>query len=423
MSLNLSVLPDLLAIGGLVLMFASLLRRTHQSRLRYWLVGWVMILVHIVAQMVYQNVPALMSSGLSVSLSMLLLASGAFVWAGHDHSSGCGRGFIWPMAAAVPDVIFIVAWSCGRAEPWLFAVLTALAALATLALLWRDQCEAGRRERDRLAGGVLLAYAMQILLVSRGQLELALVWMLCWHYLAAAYFFWRGAPRAGLGTAFTTICFLTWAAVFPVGYAVERWFPGLQINGEAWNLPKFLVATGMILCLLEEQVGMARHAAAHDPLTGLPNRRLFVRRLDEALERARRSSMRVALLVIDMDDFKRVNDTRGHAAGDALLCFAAQRLQATLRRNDTLARLGGDEFGAIIPDLAPGADIDRLVEELRSVLDEGLDWQGQRYPIRASIGVSFYPDDGSDEACLYAAADRAMYAHKQKAREERVAEG
>lgn len=417
--MNLSVVPEFLAIGGLVLMFASLLRRTQQSRLRYWLVGWVMILVHIVAQFLYRNVAAFSDAGVAVSLSMLLLASVAFVWAGHDRRSGWGRGFAWSLAAALPNVAFIVALAYDVPGPWVFVGLTTVGALTTMVLFRRDRRGAGVGERRWLAMVSVGAYAMQALLVLHAGRVPALVWMLFWQYLAVAYFFWRGTERAGLGVSFTTACFVVWAAVFPLAYAVHTWLPDLHIDNEAWNLPKFLVATGMILTLLEEQLGAARHAAVHDPLTELPNRRLFVRRLDEALDRARSSGGRVAVLVIDMDDFKQVNDTRGHAAGDALLAFAAQRLQACLRRPDTLARLGGDEFAAILPDIQAREDVDGVIAELRGVLDQGIDWQGDRLPIKASFGISFFPDDGPDEACLYAAADRAMYAHKLTARAAR----
>lgn len=416
---NLAVLPDLLAIGGLVTVFASLLRRTDQTRLRYWLVGWVMILVHIAAQLVYLNVVAWADPGEAVSLSMLLLTSVAFIWAGHDRRSGWATGFAWTLLAASPDVLFVVLLACGVTDRGSFIALSALAAAAALWLFHTDRRSARRREGWPLAAAIVAAYSIQAALAHAAVLELALIWMLFWHYLLVAYFFWRGATRATLGVWFTTASFVAWASVFPVAYVLNRWLPGLHIPGESWNLPKFLVATGMIFTVLEEQLGEAKHDAMHDALTGLPNRRLFARRLDAALARARQRHGRVAVLVIDMDDFKQVNDTRGHATGDALLAAAAERLQARLRGTDTLARLGGDEFAAILPDADSREAIAILVEKLQTTLRHGLEVQGERIAIHASIGVAFYPDDGPDEACLYAAADRAMYAHKQGSRELR----
>ena len=417
--MNLSVVPDFLAISGLVWMFALLLKQTQQSRMRYWLMGWVLILLHIAAQLVYQNVPAWASPGVAASLVTLLMASVAFIWAGHSPRSGWIGGFGWTVVAAVPDALFVICLAFDVSSNGLLLVLTALGATTTTVLFHTDRRGAGRRERRWLACSALVAYAAQAALVLTGQVVLALTWMLCWHYLAVAYFFCRGKPGAGHGALFTTVCFVAWACVFPAAYVLDRWAPGVKIEDEAWNLPKFLVATGMIFSLLEEQLGVARHAARHDPLTGLPNRRLFVRRLDEALAGARQVGGRVAVMVIDMDDFKQVNDTLGHAAGDALLVHVANQLQSRLRTGDTLARLGGDEFAAILPEVHHRDSVERLVETLRATLREGMEWQGSRIPVRASLGIAFYPDDGSDEACLYAAADRAMYAHKQDAREAR----
>lgn len=414
--LNLSVLPDLLAIGGLVTVFASLLRRTQQTRLRYWLVGWVMILVHIIAQLVYLNVPMLAQPGEAISLSMLLLASVAFIWAGHDRRSGRSSSFVGTLLASTPDVLFVVLLAGGVEDHRVFLGLTVMAAAAAMGLFRADRRSTVRRDRRALVAGIVLAYVVQVLLVQFVTLEWALIWMLYWHYLLVAYFFWHGANVRTRGVRFTTASFIAWASVFPVAALLDRWAPGLQIQGEAWNLPKFLVATGMIFTVLEEQLGEAKRDAMHDALTGLPNRRLFARRLDAALAHARQRHGRVAVLVIDMDDFKQINDTRGHATGDALLAAAAERLQARLRGTDTLARLGGDEFAAILPDADSREAVALLVEKLQATLREGFEVQGEIIAVRASIGAALYPDDGPDEACLYAAADRAMYAHKQGSR-------
>ncbi len=419
--INLSVFPDLLAIGGLVTVFASLLRRTQQTRLRYWLVGWVMILVHIAAQLVYFNVAAWSDMGEAVSLSMLLLASVAFIWAGLDRRPGWATGFAWTLLVAWPDVLFVVLLACDVSDRSTLLALTALAAAAALWLFHADRRGTRRRERWSLAAALLTAYAVQAaLVVYADALDEALIWMLFWHYLLVAWFFWRGATRTTLGVLFTTASFLAWAAVFPVAYGLDRWLPGLQIPNESWNLPKFLVATGMIFTVLEEQLGEAKHDAMHDALTGLPNRRLFARRLDAALSRARQRRDRLVVLVIDMDDFKQVNDTRGHATGDALLAAAATCLRARLRGTDTLARIGGDEFAAILPDVGSREVVATLVKKLQAALRHGLEVKGERIAVHASIGAACYPDDGSDEASLYAAADRAMYAHKLGARESQA---
>ncbi|HET6807052.1 MAG TPA: GGDEF domain-containing protein [Frateuria sp.] len=407
--MNLSVVPDFLAIGGLVLVFAGLLKRTRQTRPRYWLVGWAMILVHIVAQFVERNLSAGVAAdaALAVSLSMLLLASVAFIWAGSDTRLGWWRDLGVTLLAAVPDVAFVVLAAYGTEAALPYLACTALGLGSTAWVFRRD------RRRPSWAVPVVIGfYALQGMFAWHGSIEQALTWMLFWHYLAVAFCFYRGTAGPSVGVAFTTLSFIAWAAVFPVASVLAPWLAGWGIENEAWNLPKFLVATGMIFTLLEEQIGHAEHASRHDALTGLPNRRVFVHRLEHALRRARESGGRIAMLVIDLDDFKRINDTLGHAAGDVLLHFVAQRLQQAIRAGDTLARLGGDEFAAILPEVADRAAAEARAERLARAFDASTEFQGLRLSIGASIGLALYPDDGQDETRLYAAADRAMYASK-----------
>ena len=423
--MDFSVVPDFLAIGGLVLVFASLLKRTRQTRLRYWLVGWIMLLVHIVAQLVSNNAGAgaLADAALAVSMSMLLLASVTFIWAGNDMRRAWSRDLLVTLLATVPDVAFFVCAAYGVESVPAYLGLTAVGALTTMWMFRGGRREAEVRYRFWRLLGIFAAYAIQAELALRGSIDQALIWMLFWHYLAVAFFFYRGAPRPTVGVLFTTLSFVAWAAVFPVAYALQVLLPTLQIENEVWNLPKFLVATGMIFTLLEEQMGLAEHASMHDALTGLPNRRVFVRRLEKALARARDASGRFAVLVIDLDDFKRINDTLGHAAGDALLQSVAKLLQANVRGGDTLARLGGDEFAAILPDIPDRATAERVIRKLEKALEASTEFQGRLFSIGASIGFSLYPDDGVDETRLYASADRAMYASKLAGRQQQPASG
>ena len=408
MGLNLSVVPDFLAIGGLVLVFAALLKRTRQTPPRYWLVGWAMILVHIVAQFVERNLPPgpAASAALAVSLSMLLLTSVAFIWAGSDARLAWWRDLGITLLAAMPDVAFFVLAAYGAEARLPYLACTALGLVATTWVFRRD-----RRKPSWCVPALIGIYALQGVFAWHGAIDRALIWMLFWHYLAVAFCFYRGAGSP-VGVVFTTVSFIAWAAVFPVAAALGPWLTGWGIENEAWNLPKFLVATGMIFTLLEEQISHAEHASQHDALTGLPNRRVFARRLEKALRRARESGGRIAMLVIDLNDFKRINDTLGHAAGDALLYFVAQRLQQGVRAGDTLARLGGDEFAAILPEVADRDAAQVRAERLARAFDASTEFQGQRLSIGASIGLALYPDDGQDETRLYAAADRAMYASK-----------
>ncbi len=156
--------------------------------------------------------------------------------------------------------------------------------------------------------------------------------------------------------------------------------------------------------------------AHHDALTGLPNRLLFNDRLDHALEVARRATQRCAVLFLDLDGFKTVNDTVGHAGGDLLLKVLADRLRACLRRSDTAARFGGDEFVLVMADITYAEDSARFASKLLTALELPVDLAGARLTVSASIGISVYPDDGADGSQLIKAADTAMYTAKARGR-------
>jgi diguanylate cyclase (GGDEF)-like protein/PAS domain S-box-containing protein len=156
--------------------------------------------------------------------------------------------------------------------------------------------------------------------------------------------------------------------------------------------------------------------ATHDPLTHLPNRRMFDERLAAAIEEAEVRGRSVGLLMIDVDHFKQVNDTLGHDAGDAILRTLGDRLCAAIRSGDTVARLGGDEFAVILRDLDDGADLERLVEAVIPRLREPFAFTGNTLDCRASIGGSIFPQDGGSAEDLLKSADLALQAAKSDIR-------
>jgi diguanylate cyclase (GGDEF)-like protein/PAS domain S-box-containing protein len=158
------------------------------------------------------------------------------------------------------------------------------------------------------------------------------------------------------------------------------------------------------------------YQANHDPLTRLPNRTLFQERLSRALTRANRSQSMVALLFIDLDFFKQVNDTLGHLAGDILLQQVAERLTACVRQGDTVARLAGDEFTVILEDLTEARDGAVVAHKILSALATPFDLQGKEARISSSIGVALYPADAGDSQGLVKLADAAMYRAKHQGR-------
>jgi diguanylate cyclase (GGDEF)-like protein/PAS domain S-box-containing protein len=158
------------------------------------------------------------------------------------------------------------------------------------------------------------------------------------------------------------------------------------------------------------------HMAHHDALTGLPNRPLFQDRMQLALALARRHRQRLALMYLDLDKFKPVNDTFGHAVGDLLLQETAQRIRGCLRASDTVGRIGGDEFVVLLPKVESGEDALLVGEKIRQALNQPFAIAGQVLSISCSIGVAVYPDHGGDELALSHHADLAMYLAKEAGR-------
>ncbi|EXI79034.1 MAG: Bacteriophytochrome cph2 [Candidatus Accumulibacter appositus] len=158
------------------------------------------------------------------------------------------------------------------------------------------------------------------------------------------------------------------------------------------------------------------HQAHHDPLTGLPNRLLLGDRLHKALQRAHRDERGLAVLFVDLDRFKNINDTLGHQVGDRVLCEVARRLTRLRREADTVGRLGGDEFLIIIEDLADPAAVSHIADKILSLLQDSPVTVEQEFYVGASIGISLFPQDGGDAETLMKNADVAMYRAKERGR-------
>jgi diguanylate cyclase (GGDEF)-like protein len=153
----------------------------------------------------------------------------------------------------------------------------------------------------------------------------------------------------------------------------------------------------------------ARHASLHDPLTGLPNRLLINDRLNQALTIAKRDQQYVALMFLDLDRFKNINDSLGHEIGDLLLKRVAERLTNCLRSSDTISRQGGDEFMILLPEIVDHYAPAEVAEKLLSACIEPFDITGHEIRVSISIAIAVYPDDGENVETLTKSADSAMY--------------
>ncbi len=161
-----------------------------------------------------------------------------------------------------------------------------------------------------------------------------------------------------------------------------------------------------------------RQITLHDALTGLPNRVLFEQRLEHGLIQAKRHGWKLAVLFIDIDKFKSINDTYGHDLGDKVLLMVANRLQSSVREEDMVCRWGGDEFVCLLLDVKQEANITRIAEKMVNRIAEACEFNGTVLSIRPSIGISIYPADGETADILFKNADTAMY--KAKGTEKRV---
>ncbi|MDZ3995397.1 diguanylate cyclase domain-containing protein [Pseudomonas sp. Teo4] len=159
------------------------------------------------------------------------------------------------------------------------------------------------------------------------------------------------------------------------------------------------------------------HQASHDSLTGLPNRAFFEGRLSRTLRNAARQGDHLALLFLDSDHFKQINDSLGHAVGDEVLICVAERVRAQLREHDLVARLGGDEFAVILTPMQSREDAERIAEKIVASMKLPMQLDsGSSITTSLSVGIAYYPQDGADPASLLNAADAAMYQAKRKRR-------
>ncbi len=235
----------------------------------------------------------------------------------------------------------------------------------------------------------------------------------------------EGGPGGGRFNVFVPLRFE--GAALPVA-ALELSLPYGPIAAEITDATdRFYVALAVALLLLylvlfrivarasrslREQVLANEHQALHDVLTGLANRALFHDRVQQSVLLAEREGMEGAVMIMDLDRFKEINDTLGHPKGDIVLKEVARRLNEALRETDTVARLGGDEFAVLIPHVPDPASVVQVVEKIQEALDRPFVFQGLALDVRASVGISFFPRHGDDVDTLIQRADVAMYLAK-----------
>lgn len=199
------------------------------------------------------------------------------------------------------------------------------------------------------------------------------------------------------------------------GHYVPVWLSISSLCDQAGQVERYII---MMYDITEQKLSQARIAylAHYDELTDLPNRALFIDRLEHALAKAKRECAKLALLFIDLDNFKQINDTRGHPVGDELLKGVAQRLVSITRESDTVARLSGDEFTLLIENPKSECDVYLTAQKILTMLSQPFELTDGEAYVSASMGIALFPDDGSSSDILLKYADLAMYRSKEAGR-------
>jgi len=412
--MNFNVIPSLLALTILVAVFRAILRQSSTERLELWLTGWFLVLVHFVAQFVQVGDGAWARWMAVCNLSFLALATIVFLISFSPMAEDRGHQYMMAAGLGIPALLYINAPIWNITSHAFYYAVTVLAFGSTVLLTWQYY----RKLTPYVAGlgtGCVVVSVVMAYCVARDRTDIGVTVLLFSLNLAAAILYWRRFHRLTAGVLTTAGGFVAWGAAFPGFYLLMTYFPTARVDSEVWNLPKYFVAVGMILTLLEDQIQRSEYLAHHDELTGLPNLRLLLDRMDQALAHAKRSGNKLAVLLLDLDNFKEVNDTYGHRIGDLLLQHTVLRLTTRMRVSDTLSRSGGDEF-TVISEIASPQGAEVLVSALKSALSIPFKLEGNVINASVSIGFALYPDDGNDTDSLRAAADNAMYAAKRASR-------
>jgi diguanylate cyclase (GGDEF)-like protein/PAS domain S-box-containing protein len=540
-----NTLLDLLIIGLLVILFGSIYRKHATVRVRFWLLGWSFILIHFGLLLLNPADTWGQKLVMTVSQSALLLCGAAFALSSPLVREKGWRYAVPALLLSLPPVAYVSVVTLWNAPVALLLVLGAIAqaGYATVVLRFgRGRKGAGDRARtaQRWAAAILAGGAVWMaMLLLRGHPDISLYPLLSEIFLLNAVLYWQDFRRRTAGVMVSVSGLAAWGGVFPLALLMAAFLPRVSVIGEMWNVPKYFVAFGMILTLLEEQkraadarsqeyrvlfennphpmwifdtetlrflavndAATARygysaeefrgmtlrdirppeevtameqtlaqvsgdeavivsgpwthilrdgrriqvevsahtiqfegrparfslvqdvterqelhhrlvHQAHHDTLTGLPNRSLLLDRMEQALASAARRGRKAAVICLDIDRFKQINDTYGHAVGDLCLKRVAERLKSRLRAEDTVARSGGEEFTVIVGDLVLAEDAIRVVEDLLSALRKPLVVEEYPIDVTASFGIAMYPDHGLDAAALWKSADTAMYRVKR----------
>ena len=406
--MNLAFLPDLSALAILILILALVRRRHSDARADAWLLGLSVTLIESVAHTFYAPNGIPDPKLHLVVLDCYLIAGLVFNWAAGDQRETGGSRMLYLALNGLTlmglTTIYGLNIRISKVYIPLIAVGMLVGVVSSLVL----------RKKWRYALFNLVGWTVVAVLVARGEFRPAVYWSLACVYLVAAINFYRRLEGRSAGRVAIVLGFSIWSLCFFLHpWIVER-TAYADIASHIWNMQKSLISIGMILVMLEEQVSNNEWLALHDELTGLPNRRLFAARLTNAIQYTDSRNSSLALVVLDLNDFKKINDTLGHPVGDQVLREVAAVLRKNIRATDTVARLGGDEFIIAATDMPNDSAVERFTEALRTALERPVLVNDMPLAVGASFGFAMYPGDARDATKLLRLADQRMYALKRR---------
>lgn len=393
--------------------FASVSREKQNEVSRIWMLAWLMILIHSVAAL-FTHLPGIWGGLDYVVFSVALAWAGLlFTYASMPRRDRSSTRWLLGSLCGV-SFVYMAVLCLASSHPWAMDSAAVLVTLCPLAVVLASLRQVNDPRRWAVLAFCAALSVFLLAVQNRHPYGVPIAWngFLFVDFLGSCFFTAWAWRRAAAGAIVTITGFTGWSLVFVLEPLHQAFWPRVPIESEVWHLPAFVVAMGMMLLLLEDQLRHSRHLALHDVLTGLPNRRLFQDRLDSALARARRSGELLGLLSIDLDQFKQVNDTLGHQAGDGLLRQVSSLFARRVRGSDTVARTGGDEFCVILQNPASRDDAEYVAHSLRRLLYQPIQLGDISIRVGASIGVAIFPEDGDDIDSLCRVADLRMYAIK-----------
>src|ERR1035438_717110 len=275
--MNFSVIPSLLSLAILVLVFAAIVRQNSTERLDLWLLGWVFVLAHFVAEFVRVGNGSWERWMAALSLNFLQLATIAFLISFFPPISERRNQLLLAAGLGIPMLLYSDAVIWGITARSLYFAVIVLAFCGTGFLARRFYGKQAPFVSGLMLCCAAVAMTMAEVVAFNRPDQGILVW-LCAANIGAAFLYWRRFRPATTGVVTTAIGFLAWGAVYPCAALLERFAFSVQVESEIWNLPKYLVAVGMILTLLEKQIQRSDYLAYHDELTRLPNLRLLLDR-------------------------------------------------------------------------------------------------------------------------------------------------